>query len=88
MCMGKVLVNLDLRKGLAEDIMIEWSNRFFREPLDYMRVPFLCNPCHYYGHVITQCDLLKKIPQDYKFAKMWRVKKDLVVHVADPLCFK
>ena len=28
MCMAKVIVNLDLRDGLTEDIMIEWGGSF------------------------------------------------------------
>ena len=30
MCMGKILVNLDLRDGRAEDIMIKWGNKVYR----------------------------------------------------------
>ena len=36
MCMGKVLVNIDLRKGLEEDILIEWGDRVFLQPLNYL----------------------------------------------------
>ena len=50
-CLGKVLVLIDLHKGLAEDIVIKKGECVFCQPLYYVgRVPFHCNRCHSYGH--------------------------------------
>ena len=53
MCLGKVLVLLDLRKGLAEVLQIECGDRVFSQPLDYVGVPFRSNRCHRYGHAFS-----------------------------------
>ena len=61
-CLGKVLVLLDIRNGLAEDIVIKKGVIMFTQPLDYVGFPFQCNRCHYYGHLLAHCHLpfLKK----------------------------
>ena len=61
-CLGKVLVLLDVRNGLAEDIVIKKGELVFTQPLDYVGLPFRCNRCHCYGHFLTHCHLhfLKK----------------------------
>ena len=88
MCMGNILVNLDLRDGLAEDILIKWGNKVYRKPLDYMGVPFHYNRCHKYGHVIAQCDLnFKRKLWDEKHVKQWWVKVDKVVPSTDAAHF-
>ena len=67
--------------------MIERGDRVFRQSLNYLGVPFRCNICHCYGHVISQCDLsLKrnfKYLDEFKTNKIWRVKKDSVNSVVD-----
>ena len=61
-CLGKVLVLLDLRNGLTEDIAIQKGETIFSQPLDYVGLPFRCNRCHHYGHLLAHCHLpfLKK----------------------------
>ena len=72
--MGNILVNLDLCDGLAEDILIEWGNKVYCQPLDYMGVPFHYNHNHKYGHVTGQCDLnFKRKLWDKKHVKQWWV---------------
>ena len=53
-----------------------------------MRVPFRCNHCHKYGHVIARCDLnFNRKLWDKKHVKQWQVKADKVVPCADVACF-
>ena len=54
-CLGRVLVLLDLRHGLAADLVIKWGDIEFCQPLDYLGLPFRCNRCHAYGHLIPNC---------------------------------
>ena len=54
-CLGKVLVLLDLRNGLDEDIAIQKGENVFSQPLDYVGFPFRCNRCHHYGQLLAHC---------------------------------
>ena len=51
-CLGKILVLLDMRNGLAEDIVIKKGDFVFTQPLDYVGLPLHCNRCHSYGHLL------------------------------------
>ena len=83
-CLGKVLVILGVRNGLAEDIVIKKGQLVFTQPLDYVGLPFQCNRCHCYGHLLAHCHLpfLKKqfgyVP---KLKPVWRAKNSRVLHV-------
>ena len=60
-CLGKVLVLLDLRNGLANEIVIQKGDNVFSQPIDYVRLPFRCNCFQLYGHLLAHCHLpLKK----------------------------
>ena len=78
-CFRKVLVLLDLRNGLAADIVIKKGEYVYTQPLEYMGVPFRCKRCHSCGHLLAQCHLpfLKNhfvsVP---KSKSVWRVKKN------------
>ena len=69
--MGKFLVNLDLREGLVKCIILHKGNFSFTQQLDYQGIPFKCNQCHSYGHVVVDCTLSFK-------RKVWEGKKDIV----------
>ena len=56
-CRGKVLVLLDLRQVLAANLLIKRGISEFCQPIDYMGLPFRCNRCHAYGHLIFVCSL-------------------------------
>ena len=75
-CLGRVLVLLDLRKGLASDIDIKIGDNVFNQSLDYIGIPFKCNHCHSYGHLASQCllTLKKKFHEEPKPNLVWRVK--------------
>ena len=56
-CLGRVLVLLDFRNGLPADLVIERGSSEFSQPLDYLGVPFRCNRCHVFGHLMAECSL-------------------------------
>ena len=45
-CLGKVLVLIDMRNGLAEDIVNKKGDTVFTHSMDYVGLPFRCNHCH------------------------------------------
>ena len=55
--LGRVLVLLDIRNGLASDIDIKHGESVFNQSLDYVGIPFKCNRCHNYGHLASHCHL-------------------------------
>ena len=55
--LGKVLVLLNLRYGLAADILIKRGDFEFSHPLDYKGIRFKCKRCHVYVHVVSECSL-------------------------------
>ena len=77
-CLGRVLVLLDFRNGLAADLMIKRGNYEFIQPLYYLGVPFWCNRCHVYGHLMPDYSLpFSKKPNSGSVdntKSFWRVK--------------
>ena len=78
-CLGRVLVLLDLRNGLASDIDIKHGDTIFIQTLDYVAIPFKCNRCHSYGHLVSHCHLSLKnnYHDELKPKFVWRVKKPM-----------
>eukprot|EP01018_Ginkgo_biloba_P039380 Gb_12932 [translate_table: standard] len=52
-----ILVQMDLREGLAESLELKKGLHSLTQPLDYSSVPFRCNRCHKYGHLAAECPL-------------------------------
>ena len=52
-----ILVNINLREGLAEYINLDWGPAIIPQLLDYENVPFHCRRCHAYGHPVSACTL-------------------------------
>jgi hypothetical protein len=63
MAIGKVLVGLDLREGLHEQVIIQQGYISHSQILDYSSVPFKCIKCHKYGHLVEDLTFkhIKKI---------------------------
>ena len=55
--LGRVLVLLNIRKGLVADIDIRIGDTVINQTLDYIGIPFRCNRCHCYGHLFSNCHL-------------------------------
>lgn len=72
--MAHILVKLDLRKGLEEEMVIEVGRRCYVQCLDYLGIPFHCSRCHIYEYLASECNL--------KFrGKHWRRKSKVEVGV-------
>ena len=54
---ARILVNLNLREGLAEYINMDWGSMIIPQLLDYENVPFRCRRFHAYGHPVSACTL-------------------------------
>lgn len=52
---ARILVNINLREGLAERINLDWGPVIVPQLLDYENVPFRCRKCHEYGHPASDC---------------------------------
>ena len=52
-----IMVNINVREGLYEEIHLSWGNTFFKQQLDYKNIPFRCCRCHTYGHLAVDCSL-------------------------------
>jgi hypothetical protein len=57
MSVARILVRLDLRPGLLQELVIESSAGSFVQTLDYEGIPFRCHRCHVYGHGVADCTL-------------------------------
>ena len=54
---ARILVNLNIREGLGEEIDLSWGEYNYIKKLDYENIPFRCRSCHQYGHLIKRCKL-------------------------------
>ena len=54
---ARILVNINVREGLFEEIRLSWGNTFFKQRLDYENIPFRFHRCHTYGHLEVDCSL-------------------------------
>ena len=55
--MARILVHLDTREGLLENMTLRWGNFSRMQILDYEGVPFRCNRCRQVGHLYMDCPL-------------------------------
>ena len=79
---------MDLRNGLASKIDIKHGDSVFSQTLDYVGIPFKCNRCHNYGHLVSHCHLSfnRNYRDEIKPKTVWRVKKHVIpfVDLYDP----
>jgi len=54
---ARILVNLNVREGLGEEIDLSWGSFTHTQLLDYENVPVRCHQCHQYGHLVENCHL-------------------------------
>jgi hypothetical protein len=57
MSMAHILVSLNIRKGLAEEIELSWGDKSIMKKLDYEGIPFKCRRCHKHGHNASEFHL-------------------------------
>jgi hypothetical protein len=53
--LGRVLVEIDITKGLPSTLEIEWRGRKIHQQLDYLGIPFRCSRCRETGHLRRSC---------------------------------
>jgi hypothetical protein len=54
---SRILVNLNVREGLGEEMDLTWGDYTYAQKLDYENIPLRCQRCHQYGHMIKNCKL-------------------------------
>jgi hypothetical protein len=57
MSMARILVSLNIHKGLAGEIELSWGDRSILQKLDYEGIPFKCRWCHKHGHNASEFHL-------------------------------
>jgi hypothetical protein len=57
MKVARILVCINVREGLREEIDMKWGPYAHTQKLDYEDVPFYCRRCHQYGHLVADCHL-------------------------------
>jgi len=57
MTVARILVKLDLKKGLPQEFTINSATGTIVQMLDYEGIPFRCHRCHVYGHGVESCPL-------------------------------
>lgn len=68
---AKIIVKIDLQQGLFESIELVVGDRLYTQALDNINVPFRCARCHFYGHVVVDCNQLFK-------RQVWWPKRELM----------
>jgi len=54
---ARILVSINLREGLAEQINLDWGPVIIPQLLDYENVSFRCRRCYVYGHPASECNM-------------------------------
>jgi hypothetical protein len=52
---GKILVELDVHKGLPKILEIVWCDKRYIQKLNYLGIPFRCSLCHKMSHLRGHC---------------------------------
>jgi len=58
---ARILVNINVRDGLGEELDMTLGTVCHTQKLDYENVPFRCRRCHEYGHLVAECKLPLRI---------------------------
>jgi len=67
--MARILVNINVREGLGEEVDLVFGPFHHTQKLDYENIPFRCRRCHEYGHLVEDCKLplriiKRKVPKE------------------------
>ena len=60
---AKILVGLQIYKGLADKHPIELEGSVHVQHMDYEGLPFRCHRCHTLGHLVVQCTRSPRVLQ-------------------------
>lgn len=53
---ARILVGLQIYKGLADRLPIQYSCGAHVQSVDYEGLPFRCHRCHEWGHLVAECN--------------------------------
>ena len=67
--MARILVNINVREGLGEEVDLVLGPFHHTQKLDYENIPFRCRRCHEYEHLVEDCKLplrviKRKVPKE------------------------
>lgn len=54
---ANILVCLNIREGLGEEVDLKWGIYSHTQKLNYENVAFRCRRCHQYGNLVIDCKL-------------------------------
>lgn len=66
---ARICVELDLSKGLPDQIILKINDFVWTQNLDYENTAFRCRHCHLTGHLQNSCPLLPAKSKKGNFAK-------------------
>ena len=69
---ARILVEMDLRNRLYEELKIVMHGSTWRQKLDYWKIPFRCFNCKEVDHILKDCP---KVATKPIYKKIW-IKKD------------
>ena len=76
-----ILVELDMREGLNEELVIVLHSRIWSQRMDYSKLPFRCYNCRRVGHLQEDYLVHKNIPRN---KKVW-VKNNAIITRTDTI---
>ena len=82
---ARILVKMDLRNGLYEEIKIVMHGNTWWQRLDYWKIPFICFNCREVGHMQRDCHKGATKPL---YKKIWRKKDKPVIREKETHGFK
>lgn len=56
---GRLCAEIDISKGLPDQINLKFGDFHWTQPLDYENTAFRCRHCHQIGHLQSTCSQLK-----------------------------
>jgi hypothetical protein len=74
---ARILVNLNVREGIGEEVKLSWGSCTHTQSLDYENVPFRCRRFHQYGNLVMNHHLtLRTRGKGFKSEKGKRVLQE------------
>lgn len=81
MTVARILVSLNIRTGLREDLNSIWGQARCKQKLDYEGVPFCCHRCHIYGHLAKNCKQSFGATVDRPESRRWEGAEVIWIYV-------
>ena len=67
----RILVEMDIREGLFEELLIVMHGSVWSQCLDYWKLPFRCYNCRKVGHLQKHCDDYQAGQKKPQLKKIW-----------------